>query len=240
MDSDRLTHMQDVTRRYGKYRPCGAGLGVLWGGFLLGALGLMLLQWAWHEHAVHATASQTLWRFLRDTRLTPPGWLQLAAVISPFVAWLGLVLIQQWVDGRFGAVTLADTTSECAPWRPRGPQWLPPVMVVVLACVLVGIMIWDGQAFSRGVPALMAIAAWTLVWGRASRDRLTLLVMFAVSVPSLYVIASTDPDANFTAGNLLIFATYLLLMIVLIVQGLTRFRGFLRVSAELSTLRPAE
>jgi hypothetical protein len=29
-------------------------------------------------------------------------------------------------------------------------------------------------------------------------------------------------------------------MIVLIVQGLTRFRGFLRVSAELSTLRPVE
>ena len=232
--------MQDITQRYGKYRPCGAGLGVVWGGLLLGGLGLMVLQWAQHEYAARALASQSLWRFLRDTRLTPPGWLQVAAVVCPFIAWLGLVLIQQWIDRRFGAVTALGSSSACALWRPRGPRWLPPATVVMLACVLSGVMVWDTQAFSRGVAALLAIAAWTLVWGRASRDRLTLLVMFAVSVPSLYVIASTDPDANFTAGNLVIFATYLLLMIVLIVQGLVRFRGFLTVSAELSMLRPGE
>jgi hypothetical protein len=213
---------------------------VVWGGVLLGALGVLLLQWASNEYAARASASQTLWRFLRDTPLTPPGWLQAAAVISPFVAWLGLVVIQQWIDRRFGEVTSLSSTEECGRWRPRGPRWLPPVMVVVLASALTGVMIWDGQAFSHGVLALIAIGAWTLVWGRASRDQLTLLVMFAVSVPSLYVIASTDPAANFTAGNLLIFGTYLILMLALIIQGLTRFRRFLQVSAELSALRPVE
>lgn len=174
MDRDRLAHMEDVTRRYGKYRPCGAGLGVLWGGLLLGVLGVLLLQWTRHEYAASAVPSQTLWRFLRDTPLTPPGWLQIAATVSPFIGWLGL----------------------------------------------------------------LAIAAWAVVWGRRSRDQL--LVMFAVSVPSLYLMLATDPNANLAAGDLIIFGTYFFLMMWLLLQGVMRFSRFLKVRADLAAIQPVD
>jgi hypothetical protein len=237
MDRDRLAHMEDVTRRYGKYRPCGAGLGVLWGGLLLGVLGALVLQWTRHEYAAKAVQSQTLWRFLRETPLTPPGWLQLAAVAAPFIGWLGLLAAQEWVDRQFGAVTTAS--ARCA--GPRGPRWLPPFAVVLLACLLSGVLIWDAPASAaRGVAAMLAIGAWALVWGRRSRDQLTLLVMFAVSVPSLYLMAATDPNGKFAAGNLVIFGTYFILMMWLLLQGLGRFAGFLQVRAELAAIQPVD
>jgi hypothetical protein len=239
METDRLAHIADVTRRYGKYRPCGAGLGVLWGGLLLGGLGALQLQWTQHEYALKALPTQTLWRFLRDTPLTPPGWLQLAAVAAPFAAWLGLLAIQAWVDRQFGAVTTTEGGSLCG--RPRGPWWMAPVLVGLLACLLSGVLIWDAAAGAvRGVAAMLAIAAWALVWGRHSRDQLTLLVMFAVSVPSLYLMAATDPNANFTAGNLIIFGAYFFLMMWLLLQGVLRFSGFLRVRADLAAIQPVD
>ena len=238
MNTKRLAQMDDVTRRYGSYRPCGAGLGVVWGGVLLGLLGVMLLQWSQHEYAQRAVESQSLWRFMRDTPLSPPAWLQLAAIASPFVAWFGLVAIQAWVDRQFGTVTTDGSSMSCA--RP-GPRWFAPVVVIMMACVLSAVVLWDAStAAIGGAAAMLAIGAWALVWGRSSRDQLTLLVMFAVSVPSLYVMAATDPYGNFAAGNLVIFATYLLLMMMLVVQGLRRFRGFLRVRADLAAMRPVE
>jgi hypothetical protein len=229
--------MEDVTRRYGKYRPCGAGLGVVWGALILGTLGLLMLKWAGAEYGVRALPSQSLWRFLRSTPLTPPGWLQIAAVLAPFVAWGGLVAIQSWVDRQFGEVTTDG--SDCA--RRRAPRWMAPFFVGMLACLLSGVLLWDAQASAApGVVAMLAVAAWAVVWGRNSRDQLTLLVMFAVSVPSLYLMAATDPEANFAAGNLIIFATYFVLMMWLLLQGVMRFSRFLKVRADLAAMQPVE
>lgn len=238
MDTTRLAHLEDVTRRYGKYRPCGAGLGVAWGGLLLGVLGALMVQWTLAAYAAHAAPAQTLWRFLRDTPLTPPGWLQLAAMATPFAAWLGLLAIQSAVDRRFGTVTVESSPAFCP--RPRGPRWMPPFFVGMMACLLSAVLIWDApSAALPGVAGMLAIAAWTLVWGRGSRDRLTLLVMFALSIPSLYVMASTTPHSNMAAGNLLIFGCYFLIMLFLLVQGVVRFLGFLKVRAELAAMTPA-
>jgi hypothetical protein len=238
MDSEQLARMEDVTRRYGSYRPCGAGLGVVWGGVLLGLLGVLLLQWTQHEYATRAAESQTLWRFMRDTPLPPPAWLQLAAIASPFVAWLGLVGIQAWVDRQFGTVTSDGSAVRCSR---RAPRWFAPMVVVMMACVLSGVVLWDAStAAIRGAVAMLAIGGWALVWGRSSRDHLTLMVMFAVSIPSLYVMAATDPNGNFAAGNLIIFGAYLLLMLMLVAQGLRRFFGFLKVRADLAAMRPVE
>ncbi len=237
MDTDRLAHMEDVTRRYGRYRPCGAGLGVLWGGLLLGALGGLLLQWTRTEHAARALPSQTLWRFLRDTPLTTPGWLQVAAILAPLIAWLGIVAIQSGVDRQFGAVT-TESSTVCRT-RPRGPWWMAPFLVVMFACLLSGILVWDA-AGGPSVLAMLALGGWAIVWGRHSRDQLTLLVMLGVSVPSLYLLAATDPNANFTAGNLLIFGAYFALMLFLVVQGIVRFLGFLKVRGDLAAMRPVD
>jgi hypothetical protein len=238
METNRLARMEDVTRRYGRFRPCGAGLGVLWGGLLLGALGLLMLQWTRDAYAARAIQSQTFWRFLRDTRLIPPGWLQLAGLAVPFVGWLGLVAIQQWVDGRFGAVTTADA-GICK--RPRGPWWMAPFLVVLLAALLSGLLVWDAQLGAiRAVAAIAAIAGWAFVWGRQSRDQLTLLVMLGLSVPSMYLLAATDPDGNMAAGALLIFGSYFVLMLWLLLQGVIRFSGFLKVRADLAGMQPVD
>jgi hypothetical protein len=236
MDTNRLRQIEDVTRRYAKYRPCGAGLGVLWGGALLALLGVLLVKWTTTAYATLAEPSQSFWRFLRSTQLTPPVWLSAAAVAAPFLAWLGLHAIQYWVDRRFGTVIAADAAVEC----PRRPRWLLPGFVALLSVLLGAILIWDsGSGFAAGGAAgILAIAAWTLVWGRASRDGLTQFVMFAVSIPSLYVLASTDADSKMAAGNLLIFASYFALMLWLVVQGATRFAAFVRVRRELATLGP--
>jgi len=238
IDTNRLRQIEDVTRRYAKYRPCGAGLGVLWGGALLALLGVLLVKWTTTAYATLAEPSQSFWRFLRSTQLTPPLWLSAAAVAAPFLAWLGLHAIQYWVDRRFGTVIATDATAEC----PRRPRWLLPGFVALMSVLLGAILIWDsGSGFAAGgAGGILAIAAWTLVWGRASRDGLTQFVMFAVSIPSLYVLASTDADSKMVAGNLLIFAAYFALMLWLVVQGATRFAAFVRVRRELATLGPVQ
>ncbi len=238
MNTEQLARMEDVTRRYGSYRPCGAGLGVVWGGVLLGLLGALLLQWTQHEYAQRAAQSQTLWRFMRDTPLPPPTWLQLAAIASPFVAWVGLMGIQSWVDRQFGTVTTDGSSLSCSR---RAPRWFAPIVVIMMACVLSAVVLWDASATAmRGVAAMLAIGGWALVWGRSSRDQLTMMVMLAVSVPSLYVLAATDPYGNFAAGNLIIFGAYFLLMLMLVAQGLRRFFGFLKVRSDLVAMRPVE
>jgi len=113
---------------------------------------------------------------------------------------------------------------------------------VMVATLLCGIILWDAAAGSalRGLAGILAIGAWTFVWGRASRDRLTQMVMLAVSVPPLYVLASTDAESKMAAGNLVIFAAYLVLMTWLLVKGATRFSGFLKVRRDLAAIRPVE
>ena len=225
MDSDRLELIEDVTRRYGRYRPCGAGLGVL------------MLEWTRSEYIARAAEAQTFWRFLRDTALIPPAWLQLAAIASPFIAWLGLAGIQYRVDRQFGAVTADRAALDC----PRRPRWVMPSFVVLLAGLLSGVLIWDARAAAtRAVVAMLAIGAWALVWGRRSQDQLTLLVMFAVSVPSMYLLAAADAEGHFASGNLIIFGTYFVLMMWLLLQGATRFSRFLKVRADLSAMRPVD
>src|SRR4051812_19358621 len=100
MNSERLTRLEDLTRRYARYRPCGAGLGVVWGGVLLAALTALFVYWALGAYG-SASPSLGLWRFLRTSRLTPPAWLAIVAALTPFVAWGGMAAIQEWVDRHF-------------------------------------------------------------------------------------------------------------------------------------------
>jgi hypothetical protein len=234
MDTERLKQIEDVTRRYAKYRVCGAGLGVLWGGALLALVGVLLIKWTVTAYLTLASPSQSFWRFLRSTQLTPPLWLSLAAVAAPFLAWLGLRAIQRWVDHRFGTVIGAETAVEC----PRRPRWLLPGFVGLMSVLLGAVLVWDreGGFAVIGAAGILAIAAWTLVWARATTDALTQFVMFAVSIPSLYVLASTDAESKMAAGNLLVFAAYFALMLWLLVQGATRFAGFVRVRRELAQM----
>lgn len=238
MDMQRLKQIEDVTRRYAKYRVCGAGLGVLWGGALLALLGALLIKWTVTAYLTLAAPSQSFWRFLRSTQLTPPAWLLICAVAAPFLAWLGLGAIQRWVDRRFGTVIGADLSAACA----RRPRWLLPGFVAMMSGLLGAVLVWDRDAGFAvgGAVGILAIAAWSVVWGRATEDALTQFVMFAISVPSLYVLASADADSKMAAGNLVIFASYFALMMWLLIQGATRFAGFIRVRRELADMGPIE
>src|SRR4051794_33020285 len=113
----------------------------------------------------------------------------------------------------------------------------PERLTILLAGVISGVIIWDAQlAAPAGVAAIAAIAGWAVVWGRHSRDQLTLLVMFALSIPSIYLMAATDPNANMAAGNLVIFAAYFVLMMWLLVQGIVRFSGFVKVRGDIASM----
>jgi hypothetical protein len=118
---------------------------------------------------------------------------------------------------------------------------MAPLLVVMMACLLSATLVWDAPSRALpGVASMLLIGGWAFVWGRRSRDQLTLLVMFALSIPSLYVLASTNPNSNMAAGNLLIFAVYFFLMLFLLVQGVVRFAGFLKVRAEIDAFKPDE
>jgi hypothetical protein len=238
METNRLSRLEDLTRRYARYRPCGAGLGALWGGVLLATLAGLFLYWALGAYASEPLATSGLWRFLRTSRLVPPAWLVIAAVVTPFVAWGGLRGIQEWVDQHFGAVE----GNEPCDARLRGPYWMAPFLVVLMATILSAVMVWDaaGGSALRGIVGILAIGAWTIVWGRASRDQLTQMVMLAVSMPPLYLLAATDAESKMAAGSLTIFAAYLVLMAWLLVKGATRFSGFLKVRRDLAAIRPVE
>jgi hypothetical protein len=239
MNPDRLSRLEDLTRRYARYRPCGAGLGVLWGGILLATLAALFLYWALTTYASAPLATAGLWRFLRTSRLAPPAWLVIAAAVTPFVAWGGLAGIQEWVDQHFGAV---ESNEPCDAFI-RGPRWMAPFLVAMLATLLCGTVLWDAAgtgSATRGIIGILAIGAWPLVWGRGSRDRLTQLVMLAVSVPPMYLLASTDAESKMAAGSLTIFAAYLVLMAWLLVKGATRFSGFLKVRRDLAAIHPVD
>lgn len=238
MNADRLSRLEDLTRRYARYRPCGAGLGVAWGGVLLAVLAALFFSWAWHAYPAPPPSAMSLWRFLRTSQLTPPAWLVIAAALTPFVAWAGMRGIQAWVDRHFGAVESREACGALI----QGPDWMAPFMVVMMATLLCGVLIWDAAARSAalGLIGILAIAAWTAVWGRGSRDRLTQLVMLAVSIPPMYLLASTDAESKMAAGNLVIFAAYLVLMAWLLVKGGRRFFGFLEVSRDLAAIQPAD
>jgi hypothetical protein len=242
MNTDRLRRLEDLTRRYARYRPCGAGLGVAWGGVLLAALAALFFTWAWTAYTAQPLSAVSLWRFLRTSPLTPPTWLIIAAAVTPFVAWAGLRGIQEWVDRHFGAVEGTVESHAACGALIQGPNWMPPFLVVLMGSVLCGILVWDAAARSAapGLIGILAIAAWTIVWGRGSRDRLTQLVMMGVSIPPMYVLASTDVESKMTAGNLVIFGAYLVLMAWLLVKGSRRFFGFLEVRRDLAAIHPVE
>jgi len=241
MTADRLARLEDLTRRYARYRPCGAGLGVLWAGALLVMLTALFLWWTLSAYAAASASSVSLWRFLRSSPLVPPAWLVLAAAATPFAAWLGLTGIQDWVDGHFGAVESGERGVSCA-GRIRGPHWMPSVLVGIMAVVLSGLLLVDATRGGNavGIVGILAIAGWAIVWGRGSRDQLTQMVMLTLSIPPLYVIASTDAASKLAAGNLVIFGSYLVLMFWLLVQGATRFSGFLKVRRDLASIGPVE
>jgi hypothetical protein len=238
MNPDRLRHIEDLTRRYARYRPCGAGLGVVWAGMLLALLGALLIQWTGSAYASLGTPSESFWRFLRSRELVPPGWLVAAAAATPFLAWVGLNRIQRWVDRRFGTVQ----SQEPPDTYPRGPRWFFPAVVVFMACLLCGMLVWDAATgfAAWGAAGIVAIAVWAILWGRWSRDRLSQFVMFAVSIPPLYLLASTDVESRLAAGNLIIFATYMVLMFWLLIKGATRFSGFVKVRGELAAIEPVD
>jgi hypothetical protein len=238
MNPDQLSRLEDVTRRYARYRPCGAGIGVLWGGALLGLLGGLVARWALSAYAAHAAQAlrdDGLWHFLRSSRMAPPGWLAAAGFVTPFLAWLGLAAIQRAVDRSYGAVEGMETS--------RLPQWAAAKLVACVALLFIALQAWDSAAALAGWGTLgiLAITAWTLVWGRASRDSLTQKVMLGLSIPPFFLLAATlEGNTNMASQMLVTFGVYFAVMGVMLVQGLLRFRGFRKVSRELADLQPVQ
>jgi len=236
-----LAQLDDLTRRYARYRPCGAGLGAFWGGVLLMALTGLVFRWTVTAYGESPGAAprtpDAYWQFLRSAPLFPPPWLVLAAAAVPFVAWFGITIIQRWVDRRFGTVRAADDRELRAVFR--GPRWIAPAAVGGLAAAMAARVLFDAAhgASAVGIVGLLAIAGWAAVWGRRSRDRLTLWVMLTLSIPPLFIMASTDGASRMADATVGIFSTYVFVTFSLLGHGVRRFRGFLSVRRDLAAIQ---
>lgn len=235
MTPDRLTHIEDLTRRYAKYRPCGAGLGALSGGIIYQLFAGSVLGWVLRQ----AEPLNGFKEVLRARIHTPP-FLQVLAITVPLFIWLSILLIQKRVDRRFGVVT-GEAQRDFLTVR-----WLAPGAVILLAAAHLAfgainahILFPGDPRYAMGALSITGTATIMLlagVWGRSARDPQTLLLMMTTSLPSLFILRPGP-------GDLFIFAfiscAYLALMFWLMISGALRFGEFLKVSRELDALQLA-
>ena len=233
MNPQRLAQLEDLTRRYAKYRPCGAGLGVLWGGFLLGLLDGMMLGWLLTGYVSRSNPTENLWRFTRGSNLATPTWLAWAALALPFLAWMGLQGIQAWVDHRFGTVEGLEPSQRFSKWR-------IPIPLTAMALGMGSLLVMDSPSTfgGWGLAGILTVTAWSFVWARNCRDGLTQSVMLFLSIPPFFLLAGIGAGSHLAGANLTVFGAYTLFMVVLFVRGALRFTGFLKVRRELAALKP--
>ena len=235
MTQNRLAHIEDLTRRYAKYRPCGGGLGTLCGAILLQFFIGLVLGWILRQVET-GTQSQSFWQFLAEAHLVTPISLKVAAIATPFLAWLGILLSQWWVDRRFGAVEgLPSFEAKLVLQRVLCPLFI--LIYAVFAFFQTRFLFLNPTYALPGwiLVGILAIGVLALVWAYSSRDGQTLTVMFFVSAPSLFILHSAYADLQFL---LALFTLYSLLGLRLVLMGGLRFAGFLKVSRELAAIQP--
>lgn len=234
MNLDRLARLEDLTHRYAKHRPCGAGLGMLWGGLVYQFAAGLALGWVLRQ-VENKDLVHTLFHFQGKT----PVFLEASAVATPILVWLGVCLLQGWVDKRFGAVVGQPSSN------PHFPRWLLPGFVILCEGMLLAFSFLNPFVLFRNNPAYaldpwkaggaLAIALLALLWGRSEQDHQTRNLMMAISLSSLFILLSGPADLlmiTVTSG------AYLALMFGIMIKGALRFGGFLKVSRELAALQP--
>jgi hypothetical protein len=234
MDLDHLTRLEDLTRRYAKHRPCGAGLGMLWGGLVYQFSAGLALGWVLRQ-----MENKNLLHTLLHFQGKAPVFLEASAVATPILVWLGVGLLQGWVDKRFGAVVGEPSTSA------QLPRWFFPGCVLLLEAVLLSFSVFNAHVLFRNDPAYamdawkvgggLAIALLAALWGRSGQDQQTRSLMMLVSIPSLFILQSGPTDPFIIA---LASGAYLALMLGIMIKGALRFGAFLKVSRELDALQP--
>lgn len=238
MNLDRLARLEDLTRRYAKHRPCGAGLGMLWGGLVYQFFAGLVLGWVLRQVEPSATLKD-LARALFRAQMKTPVFLEAAAIATPLAVWLGVFFIQRQVDRRFGVVAAEPATGQAI------LRWFMPGFVILLAGLHLAMGVFHARVLFPHDPAYaadpmslsgtVAIAALALLWGRSRQDAQTRSLMILVSFLPLFILRPGPADLFvFTAAS----AAYLLLMFGIMALGALRFAGFLKVSGELSAIRP--
>lgn len=238
MNPDHLRRLEDLTRRYAKHRPCGAGLGTLWGGMVYGFFAGMVLGWVLGQVVAFATR-QSFAHTLFHSQVGMPPLLVGSAIAAPWLIWVGVLLVQRWVDQRFGKVVGEPRDSF------QLPRWFLSGFVVLIALLNLSLSIFDHHALFQGAPdyrlnawkvgGMLAIGLLALWWGRAGQDEQTRTLMMLCSIPSLFALNAGPADLfilSFTS------AIYLALMFAAMVKGALRFASFMKVRQELSAIQP--
>ena len=234
MNLDRLTRLEDLTRRYAKHRPCGAGLGMLWGGFVYQFAAGLALGWILRQ-----VDTQGLTHALIHFQGRTPRFLEITAIATPVLVWIGVYLLQGWADRRFGAVAGRSHTSVLF------PRWLLPGFVIFFEGLLLAFSLLNAYILFPGDPIYaldawkvagpIAIALLALVWGGAKQDQETRALMLIVSIPTGFLLlpGRAEPLLVTVASCL-----YLAAMFIVMVKGALRFASFQKVSRELDALQP--
>lgn len=234
MNLDRLTRLEGLTRRYAKCRPGAAGLGMLWGGFVYQFSAGLALGWVLRQ-----IENKDTMHTLTHLEARTPAMLMASAIATPIVVWLGVWLLQGWVDKRFGAV-LGEPSS-----RLQFPRWFYPGFVILFEGVLLALSVFNAHVLFLGNPAYamegwkvggaLSIALLAVLWGRSGQDQQTRSLMMLVSVPSLFILQSGPVDLLVIV---VIYGSYLALMFGIMIKGALRFGEFLKVSRELAAIQP--
>lgn len=236
MDPEQLARLEDLTDRYGKYQPCGAGLGAVWTGGLLAVLAGMIAHWGLPESARVEALPPVYWNYLKS-HLAIPGWLVLAAFAVPFLGWLGGLALQPWADRSYGIV-------ECSDWGgiPKQQFTRFPVGLAFSALLVMPWRGWSSPTTSmwQSTLGILALVGWVWFASRNSRDRLTWLTVIFTYFPAIHFLDCWSH--KLIPSELVSFEIWFPTApaAVLIISGAWRFLQFLKVRRELDTFQVAD
>jgi len=231
-----LARLDDLTRRYARYSRNEAGLGAVWAGLCLAAVGGLVLVLDLLRYAHRAPAARDLgfWRFeLRFPLPDPTPAVLAAAVALPAVWLLGRHWIQRRVYERAGTVIgreqPGDATSRLA----------MTVIELVLAALVLGAQLL--QLVIRGAPAdllarggvTVALAAAIPLIGRRLAGGLDRSASLLLLIGSLTIVTS-----GFAESRLVSMLAYGAVGISLAVSGLRAHWRFVDLGHELAQLAP--
>lgn len=231
-----LARLDDLTRRYARYSRNEAGLGAVWAGLCLAAVGGFVLVLDLLRYAHRAPAEQGLgfWRFeLRAPLADPTPAVLAAAVALPAVWLLGRHWIQRRVYERAGTVIGREQPQDAA-----GRQAIAAIELV-LAVLFLGAQ--GLQLAIRGVPAdllpragvtVVLAAAMPLV-GRRLAGGLDRSASLLLLIGSLTIVTS-----GFTESRLVSMLAYGAVGIGLAGSGLRAHWRFVDLGRELAQLAP--
>jgi|GEM_PF-4791140 len=244
MKDDRLNHMMDLTRDYGRMLNRSTGLCSLWTGFCLAGLTVITLAWSWQHFLALGRPKGHYLLYMLSTQDSLPRGILVLAFLLPFLWAPGIRALGGWVyPERFGIV------------RTQSPEWLKgleplagplnrwfPLAILSLLALAFGIGL---PLFGRvlGNPPEMNVFLWRaflapLLGGLWAWLLPTLRKAEAAEGVVLVYVAGFLLAGRNLSMVLIAFPLYVLMTLAIMAYGLWAHARYRRAMVELEALAP--